>query len=934
MTEGAGESTRKVPTPGSVFGPYTIIESLGAGGMGEVFRARDAKLNRHVALKFLPEELSADEQLLARFQREAKLLALVTHPNIATIYSIEEEHEHPYLVLELVEGETLAKTLASGPLPIRDALRVCRDVAAALEAAHRKGIVHRDLKPANVMVTTDGVVKVLDFGIAKPMQFSQAAENLESTPSEELTITGTIIGTGPYMSPEQVRGKAAGRRADIWAFGCLLYQALTGKPAFGRDTLADTLTSILEREPDWGQLPSKTPDSIRRLLKRCVQKDPSQRLQAIGDARIEIEEAIRTPSATIKRPAAEAIPLWQLIAGGAAVLAVGVLIGTWLGGLGVEEGLPEPTVMDFAFDDGVLGLGRAPSIATSRNGTRFIVALHDGRSQQLYRRDLARPSEPVVGQSPGRWDPIPGTEGAEAPFFSWDGNRVGYFAHGLLHWVPYDGSAAPQELAEAPEPYGGAWAQDGTIYFSSNQSLWTARVGTDGAERFIEFDPETGEFGLRWPSLLPDGQTLIYTSWAGAGSSETSVRVFPVRGESPTLLSNAGYARYSPSGHLVFTRGTRLFAIPFDHESAETTGAEFSLDDDVLVRADIGVPFFALAAESGTLVSAPGGILTPGPVLARMDATGPSVPEPIVGPDDAMLYYPRLSPDGDQIAITMDDGSGEEGQGTAGLLDVTRGLVEPLVANTGTYAPEWNPSGETNELAYTAPETYAVYAKAVFTLGEGRKLAEGGVDPQTLATTYPLPTGWSSDGVLFLTLQTQSIDFETEDASVDHDVYYLDMRSDGAEPEPFLVGTNQEYGAVPSPDGNWVAYVRREAEGQPTQVRIAAFPRGEPDRPESTGTGVNCQEPAWSARGNQLFFRCETEMRVANIQTAPDLDVSDPRTVWDWPFALDAASIKANYAYDPVSEQLLMVSDDPIVTATHLDVVLDWHGTLVGPQGR
>jgi len=918
MTDGTGEPTRKVATPGSSFGPYTIIESLGAGGMGEVFRARDAKLNRHVALKFLPEELSSDEQLLARFQREAKLLALVNHPNIATIHSIEEDYEHPFLVLELVEGETLSTILKSGPLPLREALRVCRDIAAALEAAHRKGIVHRDLKPANVMVTGEGMVKVLDFGIAKPVRFGEAASDLEQTPSEELTVTGTILGTGPYMSPEQVRGKTAGRRADIWGFGCLMYQTLTGKVAFGRDTLADTLTSILEREPDWSRLPAKTPESIRRLLKRCVQKDPAQRLQAIGDARIEIEEAIRTPSSASPRAGAAGPARWQLVAGAAAMLTIGVFIGALAVLLsGPSGGRPEPGFYDFAFPSNVvLGLGRAPSIAISRDGSRFVAVFHDGSSRRVYRRDL---------NSSTGWTQIPGTEGAEGPFFSWDGDNIGFFAHSGLHWAPYDGSNPPEELVEAPEPFGGAWAPDGTIYFSSNQSLWTTRINTRASELLLRFDPAKRELGLRWPSILPDGETLLYTSWAGSGSADSSLNLRRSTGDRSLLLRDAGYARYSPSGHLVFARDDELFAIPFDPNSLTITGDELLQSTFVLVRADIGVPFFALAAQSGTLVHAPGGLLTPGPVLAWMDATGRSVPEPLVlGTYHEALRYPRLSADGRELIVTIEQGGGSEdaaGSAYAAIVDLDEsGNTEEIVAGVTTYAPEWSPDG--GALAYLSYDDLEIYAKAAHATGYGTRLTQA--DPDTVV--YTVPTAWSATGLLFYNHQPISADTLT----LTSEVRYIDANGRGGAPQSFRDGGYDAYGAVPSPDGSLVAWVRRQGEEE-TSVWVTPFPDGTPRRVVSEGT--DCQEPTWSAEGSRLFFRCDSQMWVADIQTTP-LNATNRRILWDWPFALDAQLAKANYAYDPVRERFLMVSEEPIVTASGLRVVEDWHQRLLAGARR
>ena len=907
MTADTGDSSRKPPTPGRSFGPYKIIEPLGAGGMGEVYRARDSKLNRDVALKFLPEELSSDEQLLARFDREAKLLALVNHPNIATIHSIEEENGHPYLVLELVEGENLSKVLKAGPLAVGEALRVCRDIAAALEAAHSKGIVHRDLKPANVMVTPEGIVKVLDFGIAKPLKFGQAASDLsEDTPSQELTFTGTLIGTGPYMSPEQIRGKSAGTQVDIWAFGCLMYQLLTGRVAFGGDTLADTLTSILEREPDWSRLPAKTPESIKRLMKRCVKKDPTQRLQAIGDARIEIEETIRTPSKSGKQAAeGTTVPGWQLMVGAATMLAIGIAVGAIAMGALRPSAPPSAEFIDFTFPENVvLGLGNAPSIAVSRDGTSFLVVFRDGLTQRLYRREL---------DSPSGWTAIPGTDGAMSPFFSWEGDKVGFFADSKLWWIPYDGSAQPEQLAEAVAPRGGAWARDGTIYYSSNQTLWMTGID-HAALPLIDSDPDSGQADVRWPLILPDGETLLYTSWDGAASRETSVYMRSARSEEELVVANAGYVRYSPSQHLVFNRGDELYAIGFDPNSLTTSGRSFALNEAILVRAQIGVPFFAIAQQSGTFVRAPGGLLISGPVLVRMDATGQSVPEPLILEDyQAGLKFPRLSPDGSTLAVTIDGGGGVENAGDtfAGLIDLAGGgVLEAVVAGATTYAPEWNTKGDS--LAYLSYDNLSIFSKPVRTTGDGQQLTETSLFP-------PVPTAWVNDRIFYNTMSTEDLQ------TVARDVWYISTSPLGS-PVPFLVTDRDEYGAVPSSNDKWVAYVRREAGQEDSEVWVTSFSK---DYERAVSTGRDCQEPTWSAGGRQLYFRCGDQMMAVDIQETPSgFEPLNRRALWNWPFADDYQFAKANYAYDAVREEFLMVSDDPIVTAINLEIVQNWHEML------
>ena len=903
MSEGAGNAGRTSPVPGSSLGAYDIIELLGAGGMGEVFRARDSKLNRDVALKFLPEELSSDEQLLARFEREAKLLALVNHPNIATIHAIEEAGGSPFLVLELVEGENLSQVLQKGPLPVHEALKFCRQIAAALEAAHRKGIVHRDLKPANVVVTPDGLVKVLDFGIAKAIQFGEAASGLaEDAESHELTATGTLIGTGPYMSPEQVRGKSAGKRADIWAFGCVLYQTLTGKPAFGRDTLADTLTSILEQEPNWDLLPGTTPESIRRLMKRCLAKDLAERLQHIGDARIEIDETIRTPSARLAGAAAEApVSRLRLAAG----LVIGIALGAVAAGLAVwsfgPAATPSPEVQ-FSIQlppNGLLGLGGGASVDVSRDGERFVFVVREGGNQQLYRR--ARNRTELTR--------IEGTLGAESPFFSPDGDWVGFFAAGELRRVPYAGGEDDvQVVCEVSDLSGASWAPGNTIYFGTPASgLMKVPASGGSPEPFTTRDAALGEIGHRWPQVLPDGETVLFTVWA-QDPRQTRVAVASADGAVTDIVPNARYGRHVAPAHLLFVQDGALHVAPFHPEDLQL-GEPVRIEEELLNDPAIGVVHLAVA-DDGTAIYAPGDELRSGPAIAWVadDQTRPEVHSP--GGAYAELSYPRASPGGGELALQVGDGD----RWDIAVLDLDDNRLNVLTLEGIFFAPEWSETGDRLIFGSASGGLFSMPAAGTIT----EPVAVTGSE------RFQAPTSWCGDLVLFTEVTAEGLRVGVVDASAK------------TTPETFLAeaGVNL-YEAVFSPDCRWVAYVRNPLGQREVYVRGAPGSASDEILQISFDGG---SEPMWSEDGKSIIYRREDDrFAEVTVETEPNLDRGDENILLDGgPYEPEEALSKANYDIDP-DGRLVMIGDAQLIsTNVPLTVVLNWPLQLErrAPSGR
>ncbi|HKV82507.1 MAG TPA: protein kinase, partial [Candidatus Sulfotelmatobacter sp.] len=541
---------------GTRLGPYEVLAFIGAGGIGEVYRARDTKLGREIAIKTLRDAFVHDRAHLARFKREAQLLAALNHPNIGAIYNFEESNGLQYLVLELVPGKTLAELLAVGPLDLQKGLSACRQVAAALEAAHEKGLVHRDLKPANVKVTPEGKVKVLDFGLAKGF-----AENAESDPPSESsstigsasTMQGAILGTASYMSPEQARGQKVDKRTDIWSFGCVLYETLTGRRAFAGSTVSDTIAMILGREPDWQALPVATPAEVISLLRRCLQKDASRRLRDMGDAGIEIDEASASSSVSSNAAPVTAGPAarrkFRPIAWVLTILAAIGVGGVLRLLLRPAPATPPTARVAIALPPGdQLALGPSPVI--SSDGSHLVyAAIHSG-GIQLYLRSM------------DRFDaaPIPGTQDAENPFFSPDGQSVGFFAGGKLKTVSLNGGM-PLTLCGAPENRGGSWSPDNTIIFSPSSAVGLYRVSAAGGAPQPLTALAAGELSHRWPEVLPGGKAVLFTIWTGASFDDAQIGVQSLEtGEQRVLVKGGTDAKYVSSGHLIYAHAGGLLA--------------------------------------------------------------------------------------------------------------------------------------------------------------------------------------------------------------------------------------------------------------------------------------------------------------------------------------------------------------------------------------
>ena len=838
---------------GKKVGSFEIVKIIGRGGMGVVYLANDTKLKRSVAVKSIPAALTGDSTARMRFRREAELLASLNHPNIAVIHEIVEEEKSGYLILEHVEGKTLTERIAHEPLKLEEALSIGRQVAEAISAAHKKGVIHRDLKPGNIKITSDGQVKVLDFGLAK-------ATVTEGGSSEVIdTQAGHIIGTPAYMSPEQARGQPIDKRSDIWSFGCVLYEMLTGKVLFEGETASDILANILKTEPDFQPLPAGTPANIRVLLRRCLQKDPSQRLHDIADARIEISETQSDTLETFAPPGQTTVSTRlfrrEVILVALACLIAGSLIAGVIFMNLSRPGPPgQPLVSRLSIDvpaDKPLHTGGVPrhSLAISPDGTRIVYV---GREADRIRRLYVRYLDDLEVKL------IPGTEGAINPFFSPGGRWVGYFTPDLK--IVSLAGGEPLPLAKDIGGSGfGCWAEDGKIVFSASRGrLGLKRISENGGTPEILMPPDYEESYICYPQVLPQGDAILYSRYFVSGGSRIEV-FFPETGKTQTVLDNAYYARYIRSGHLLFLRDYVLMAAPFDIEQFKTTGPFMDLLDDIRGGGKYNPPQIAVS-RNGTIVYA--SYVSKSDVskseqlkyeLVWVDRQGQS--ETLAAP---IQFYQcaRLSPDERQIALLVfQKGLGSQVQ----LYDIQGGTMIPFITEDG-YRPLWSPDG--TQIAFWSENKHGVF----------RKSASGSAPPELLAGepspgSFLWPHSWSPDGK-FLACTVQ------QDPNAWDDIWILPLDGD-RKPYPLLNTEDGEYNPAFSPDGHWLAYVLNKS-GQ-REVYLMRYPDSGHKIQVSSGGGVG---PIWSRDGRELYYINGKTMMAVQIGTEPDIAIGTPEQLF------------------------------------------------------
>ena len=821
---------------GQTISHYRISEKIGRGGMGEVYRATDTRLNREVALKVLPEAFAGDSQRMGRFSREARVLASFSHPNIAAIHGLVESDGKRALVMELVEGEGLSERIDRSLIPLEEALPIALQIAEALEAAHEKGIIHRDLKPANIKITPEGRVKVLDFGLAKALETDEVAES-DATPDLTVTWTeaGVILGTPRYMSPEQARGKPVDERADIWAFGCVLFEMLTGRKTFQGESVSDVLASVLKTEPDLNGIPANTHPRIRELLRRCLQKDLHKRFQAIGDVRIEIEEVLADPAGVLQAPMSAVTQVgWRQ--GILASLAI-LVLGASIAGITVWLLKPQPPeeprrVARFDMTPPLLVIRplSGPDVAISPDGTRIAYVAHVDAGRQLYLREVDQ-LETI---------PIRGTQGRliASPFFSPDGSEIGFYDNpvggpGSLIKVPVQGgvpvklSGAVQPLSGATWPVSGAtWGADGRIIFGT-QGAGLFQVPKTGGEAQVLTtpDPEKGETEHRFPKILPGGKAVLFAITTRGGGYQ--IAVLDLETFQHHILVPGRNPHYSTTGHIVYGREGALWAVPFDPARLEVTGDPVPVLEEVITKPS-GAVNFSLSNE-GSLIYVPGPTQVAERALVWVDRNGKEDP---LDTDLRPYAFPRVSPDGNQVAVTVYDLDNVD----VWIHDLEHDIEIRLTRDESMDAfPLWSPDGQ--QVVFASDRGGALpnlYMKSADGTGQ--------VEGLLTSTDYLIPNAWSPDGKLLVFAQ-MSLDEWNDNIGV--------LSMDGEQPSRRLLDEDfNELHAAISPDGRWVAYVSNET-GQ-DEIYVRSFPNVDEGRWLISHDGGLA--PLWSPDGKELFL--------------------------------------------------------------------------------
>ena len=905
---------------GTRLGPYEVQSALGAGGMGEVYRARDTKLRRDVAIKILPEAFAADPDRIARFQREAELLAALNHPNVACVYGVEESrpsgsgHATLAIVLELVEGETLADRIARGPLELDEALSIARQIADALEAAHDRGVVHRDLKPANIKITPEGKVKVLDFGLAKMAERDASAAGLSISPtlSVHATHAGVILGTAAYMSPEQARGKPVDRRADIWAFGCVLFEMLAGRKTFdGGDTVSDAVAAILKSEPDWNAIPAATPPYIRRLLRRCLQKDPQKRLPHIGLARLEIDEGDvdAPPAPGVAASRVTTAPLWRRSPAVAVIALLVGALGIWAGRYLTRQA---PVVVarfpiTLGPEQNFTGQGRRP-IAISPDGTEIAYVA----DRKLFRRSLSDLDAHLLVNMDTRLGP------PTNPVFSPDGRSIAYVSEDKTLKRVAVGGGAPVTICPLEAiPFGISWGAGGILFEADGAIM---RVSADGGKPETLIARSTSD-RLRSPQMLPDGQTVMFTVVDAAvntrnmGGSEYPSRIVAqstMSGDRIVLVEGAMEGRYLPMGLLAYVSRAVLFAAPFDLRRSKVTGGPVPLVQGI--RSEGGTALYAVST-TGSLVYVPGSEAGIGGEqnLGFIDRTGRV---DFLKLPPATYLYPRLSPDGGQLAVEIDRGN----EANISIYDLSgRSALRPLTFGGRNRTPAWSADGQRVAFQSDREGDLAIFWQAADGAGSAERLTT----PEKGAAH--LPESWSSKGDLLFTA--------TKGAEAA--LWTYSTRDQKSRPFDSVQSSRQPANAAFSPDGSWVAYQSNET-GTPA-VYVQPFP--------ATGTRFQASpvapqddphHPLWSRDGTELFYVAGPNRFVAtNVTGRSGLSFSNPVPIQTgtWKNTFGGPTTIRNYDVSRDGKRFIGViasgvSDSGTPRTPQIQVVLNWFDEL------
>jgi serine/threonine protein kinase/Tol biopolymer transport system component len=876
-----------------MFGHYRVESKLGEGGMGEVYRATDTKLERAVAIKVLPEALAQDPDRLARFAREAKVLASLNHPHIAQIYGIEDRA----LVMELVPGETLG-----GPLPVATSLEYAKQIAEALEAAHEKGIVHRDLKPGNVMVTPEGVVKVLDFGLAAIGQDPESG-SADQANSPTLTVratqAGMILGTAAYMSPEQAAGKPVDKRSDIWSFGVVLYEMLTGQRLFGGETISHTLADVLKGDIDLGRLPKDTPRAVRELLRRCLERNVKVRLRDIGEARIAIQQCLMHPESGLDTPPPAAARSARLPWAVAALCAAAAGFAVWsprtsattpadVQRLSIDLPDSEPIVPD--------NMGRV--LAISPDGSRVVYASRHGNTTRLCLRRLDQL----------QIRPMAGTEGGLNPIFSPDGRWVAFAADGKLKKIPVDGGSPTVICDSGTFTVGGSWTPDGFITFVPNFTFGIVRVRADGGSTEVILKPDAArhESSYLWPQVLPD--SILFTVGADSIASFNEARIFiaPREKNGPrTLIAGGSDARYLPTGHLVYGYDGALLAAGFNPAQGKLQGPAIPIVEGLRMSPSNGATQYDVSAN-GTLVYAPGGMSEGTSRIVTVARNGTEERHFEV---KLSVGEMRLSPDGRRLALRTFKANDD-----VHILDLASGTAPRFTFEGGDeQSPVWTSDGSRVLYSSARGEPASIYWKA----------ADGSGTPHLLSKAeHPrFPSAISPDDKFLL--------FREENPSTGQDLWVMPLAAgDATQAKPWIQTPFNEIMPSFSPDGRFVAYVSNES-GE-AEIFVARFPDGSMRRQISTSGG---SEPLWAANGREVFYRRRMgesdllQVIAVDVATQPSFTAGAPRALFEeksWTSDVPTPM----YAVTPDAQHFLLLKPSTVEPARQIQVVLNWFEEL------
>ena len=819
---------------------YEITAEIGKGGMGEVYQAKDTKLGRDVAIKVLPEEFARDTDRVARFQREAKLLASLNHPNIAAIYGLEESGGTHFLVMELIEGETLKDRIKSGPIPVEEALKLALQMAEALEAAHEKGVIHRDLKPANIKVTPEGKVKILDFGLAKAYAGDQGNINLADSPtiSAAATQQGVILGTAAYMSPEQARGKPVDRRADIWAFGVVLYEMLTGKTAFSGDDVTDTLASVVKLDANMEMLPANLHPRVREVINRCLQKEPKKRYSGISDAQYEIEQVLSDKSGVFVQPSLITKPKKELRVGIPVVSAIAFLC-LIVAGVAVWYLKPtQPLHLNRSYyelpEDQQFGIHTSPFLGVSPDGRKFVYSTTGG----IYVRSLDELDARHISGS---------DDDAVDMFFSPDGNWIGYWSVNdrQMKKIAISGGA-PVTITNAENTAGPIWYEDDTIVYGQ-QGIGILRISANGGTPETIIKGDGGVFIC--PQILPGGESVLFTN---VTSVPYTIMVQSLKSGERKELVEGDSAQYLSTGHIIYSLDNNLMAVPFDVDKLETVGGPVSIIEGVFRQT---APQWAVS-DSGTLVYVPGttAISQQPSTLVWVDHEGNEDPLP-AAPD--IYANIKISPDSTRVALARTVNRNQD----IWIWDFVRNTMTRLTFDeTDDLNPIWTPDSQRIIFGSDRGERASIYWKAADGTGEVEQLA-------SLPEEWIWPMSLSSDGNILFFGNWNPIGL--------NNIGMLPMEGDRTPQLLLQEKYNEEYPQI-SPDGRWLAYTSNES-GQ-MEVFIRPFPNvdsGGRWQVSMNGGGG----PLWAPDGHELFYYSSDGTMVVSVETEPTFKLGTPQTL-------------------------------------------------------